>query len=220
MTTAVGAALFYILTIIVSPEKGQDVRQVFTDINTGLSDREGATFKYKLKVIGENKIVADVQVTHVCVLEDIIDSLHQVAEIETINEPVISYEEFRIQLGIPGIDLAEPFNQSLERIIYYVETFFDYYGNTTEELTAVYRESVALYLKLKNAGTLFGQDYKHVAERKLTTFSSGPGPAEFDSDFLKLRLNTLLGPNVHIRVKGVQNLEDYVACRNNTGARY
>ncbi|BFZ07280.1 hypothetical protein BsWGS_10319 [Bradybaena similaris] len=215
MTVAVAKAALYILSIFVLSEKGQDVRQIFVDIQKELSDQKGVTFLQVVKVAGENRIIAAVNVTDVCKLEAIVEGLQLLAAIETTSEPVITYEDFGAEIGVTDT-LISPGRPERE-INFFSETFIDYYGNTTEELIAVFKESVETFIRFGNRVIVIEQAYKHVAERKLSGFIFFPDAAELDTLARNGPLSQRLGSNVHTKLKGVQRLVDYVACRNSSG---
>ncbi|BFZ07281.1 hypothetical protein BsWGS_10320 [Bradybaena similaris] len=212
MTVVVGTAALFILSICVLPEKGQDVRQIFVDIQKELSDQKGVTFLQVVKVAMENRIIAAVNVTDVCKLEAIVEGLRLLAAIETTSEPVITYEDFGAQIGVTDRLISTGLPE--RKIYFFIETFINYYGNTTEEYTAVQRDSVERTIRRRNRGIVIGQTYKHVAEGKFSTFIFLPDAAELDTLVRIGPLIQRLGSNVNTRVNGVQRLIDYVACRN------
>ncbi|BFZ07282.1 hypothetical protein BsWGS_10321 [Bradybaena similaris] len=214
MTVAAVRAALYILTIVVFSRKGQDVRQIFVNFHKELTNQKGVTFIQVVKVDGENKIIAAVNVTDVCKLEAIMERLQSLADIESTSEPVITYDDFGAQIGVTDKLIFS--GRPLRKVHFFSQSFVDYYGNTTAEYTAVLKESVERTIRLGNNGTVIRQIYKHVAERKISSFVYLPDAAEYDTVVRNGVLDQRLGSNVHRRAKGVQRLDDYVACRNSS----
>lgn len=217
MTLFSGFVSLYLLTFIVLPEKGENLQRIFTEINNALSDRQGATFKFKLKVNGERKAIAAVEITNVCVLEEILESIFFIASIKTICEPVITVEDLGRQLGVPEKLIPQDKPTLGRENIFYLDCTYDYYGNTTEELLDVVKATVVDYLKLKAAGQYFGQAYKNVAERRLQSFVNARDIVKLETLISQLPIPKDLGSNVHKYAKGMQFLDHYVGVRNVSG---
>lgn len=204
-----GALFFVVVTILSNDEK--NLTKIIGKIAKKLDENSpNINTLHKFKVAGESKVIAVVKVSKNSDLDRLINQLHSVTELTTDSQPIITYENFARNLGVPD-ELTTPSTVVLREDdnLYWLTVRADYFGNKTSELLSVWKATAQEYLAAIKSGAIRGIFYKNLVEREVQMLWHVSDFQQLDINAATCPLTMSFGSNIRPESKGLSFIGSY-----------